>query len=234
VHILAAPGLPEDAPVVLASGGVDTWKMDIHLFLLGTALNTGARVVAFDIPGTGESEVALGVASTEVIDGLVAFARELGDGTVAHVGISMGGYFSARTGLAGQVDAAIVLGAPVEAAFAPDREWRFGMADIVGNALGFDRQPTSAEIMERMSPLTLRALLDQDINTPMLIVNGADDVHIPQHDTLVFEGRRDTEVHLLPDTGHCATSKIGEVGPLMIGWLTRQLHPENVASGSAS
>ncbi len=234
VHILAAPDLPKDAPVVLASGGVDTWKMDIQLFLLATALNTGARVVAFDIPGTGESEVPLGVASTEVIDGLVAFARELGNGTVAHIGISMGGYFSARTGLAGQVDAALVLGGPVEAAFAPGREWRFGMEGIVGNALGFDHQPTSAEITELMHPMSLRPLLDQDRNAPMLIVNGADDVHIPQHDTLVFEGRRDTEVHLLPDTGHCATSKIGEVGPLMIAWLNRQLHPEKVASGSAS
>jgi esterase FrsA len=145
----------------------------------------------------------------------------------------MGGYFSARTGLAGQVDAAIVLGGPVEGAFAHGREWRFGMEGIVGNTLGFDHQPTSAEITELMAPMSLRPLLDQNINTPMLIVNGADDVHIPQHDTLVFEGRRDTEVHLLPDTGHCATSKLGEVGPLMIGWLTRQLHPEHAASGSA-
>ncbi len=229
VHILAAPDLPEDAPVVLASGGVDTWKMDIQLFVLATALNTGARVVAFDIPGTGESEIAMGVASTEVIDGLVDFARELGNGTVAHIGISMGGYFSARTGLAGQVDAALVLGGPVEAAFAPDREWRFGMEGIVGNALGFDHQPTSAEITELMHPMSLRPLLDQDSNASMLIVNGADDVHIPQHDTLVFEGRRDTEVHLLPDTGHCATSKIGEVGPLMIGWLTLSCIPRTSA-----
>jgi esterase FrsA len=26
----------------------------------------------------------------------------------------------------------------------------------------------------------------------MLVINGADDVHIPQPDSLVFEGRRDT------------------------------------------
>lgn len=234
VHILAAPGLSEDAPVVLASGGVDSWKMDLHLLFTATALNTGARVVAFDIPGTGESEVPLGAASTEVIDGLVAFARRLGNGAVAHLGISMGGYFSARTGLAGQVDAAIVLGGPVEAAFAPGREWKYGMADIVGNAFGFDRSPTSAEIGELSGPLSLRPLLDQDVNTPMLVINGADDVHIPQHDTLVFDGRRDTEVHLISDTGHCAISKLGEVGPLMLGWLNRQLHPETVAFETAS
>lgn len=39
-----------------------------------------------------------------------------------------------------------------------------------------DHQPTSAEITELMGPMSLRPLLDQDSNTPMLIVNGADDV----------------------------------------------------------
>jgi len=53
----------------------------------------------------------------------------------------------------------------------------------------------------------------------MLVVNGADDVHIPQHDTLVFAGRRDTEVELIPDSGHCAVSKLGDVLPKMIGWI---------------
>jgi esterase FrsA len=223
VHVLAAPDLPADAPVLLASGGVDSWKMDLHMMFAAFALNTGTRVVAFDIPGTGESEVPLSIESTEVVDGLIAAARELGNGTVAHLGISMGGYFSARSGLAGQVDAAIVLGGPVDAAFAADREWAFGMADIVGNALGFDCSPSVAEMGELMSRLTLRPLLDQDVNTPMLVINGADDVHVPQHDTRVFEGRRETEVQLLPDTGHCATSQFATVVPAMIGWLSRQM-----------
>ena len=57
----------------------------------------------------------------------------------------------------------------------------------------------------------------------MLIVNGADDVHVPQHDTLVFEGRRNTEVHLIPDTGHCAVTKLPEVMPMIMAWLARTL-----------
>ena len=112
VHVLAAPGLPADAPVLIASGGVDSWKMDLHALFVAFALNTRTRVLAFDIPGTGECPIALSRDSVELIDGLVAHARELGDGTVAHLGISMGGYFSAATGLAGTVDAAIVLGGP--------------------------------------------------------------------------------------------------------------------------
>ena len=77
--------------------------------------------------------------------------------------------------------------------------------------------------------MSLRALLDQDTNSPMLVVNGADDIHVPQKDSLVFEGRRDTRVALLPDTGHCAVSKLGDVIPLMIGWLNETLSATQAA-----
>jgi len=55
----------------------------------------------------------------------------------------------------------------------------------------------------------------------MLIINGADDVHVPQTDTLVFQGRPDTEVHLIPGTGHCAASKLLQVMQIVISWLPR-------------
>jgi esterase FrsA len=223
VHLLAAPELRSDAPVVIASGGVDGWKMDLHLVFLAFALNVGARMLLFDIPGTGESGVPLSRESAEVVDGLVAHARGLGNGRVGHLGISMGGYFSAITGLSGAVDAAVVLGGPVEASFDASRELEFGMSDIVGNAFGFDRPPAPEEAAGRLAAMSLRPLLDSDRNAPMLIVNGADDVHVPQHDTLVFEGRRDTRVELLADTGHCAVTKLAEVTPTMIGWLGAQL-----------
>jgi esterase FrsA len=146
VHMLSAPTLSPSAPVLIASGGVDTWKMDFHLLFAVLALSTGAHVLAFDIPGTGEAGVPLSRENTAIIDGLIGAARDLGNGRVAHFGLSMGGYFSAYSGLAGIVDAAVVLGGPVEAAFAPDRKWEFGMADIVGNAAGLDHQLTDGEL----------------------------------------------------------------------------------------
>jgi esterase FrsA len=229
VHVLAAPDLAKDAPVLIASGGVDSWKMDLHALFVAFALGTGARVLAFDIPGTGECPIPLSRDSVEMVDGLVAYARELGDGTVAHLGISMGGYFSAATGLAGSVDAAIVLGGPVDAAFAAGRSFQFGMADIVGNAFGFDRRPTAEETAERGAAMSLRPLLDRDTNAPMIVINGAEDIHVPQADTLLFAGRRDTRVELLPETGHCAISKLDEVVALMIDWLNETLSARSTA-----
>ena len=224
VHVFTPFGLPADRPVVIASGGVDSWKMDVHRLMVLLAVQLRVRVVAFDIAGTGESTVPMtGSGGGEMVSGLIEHARSIGNGVVGHVGISMGGYFSARSGLAGEVDAAVVLGGPVEAAFTGAKKAVFGMEGIVGNAMGFDAPPSQDELAARRAELSLRPLLDQDRNAPMLIVNGEDDVHVPQHDTLVFRGRRDTVVDLVPDTGHCAVSKLPEVFPTIIDWLDRTL-----------
>ncbi|MTE15382.1 alpha/beta fold hydrolase [Nocardia aurantiaca] len=220
VHLLTPPGWSAADPVLLVSGGVDSWKIDLHSLFADLALRTGMRVLAFDIPGTGETPVPMSAdGGYGVVRAIIDRARTLGDGRVAHLGVSMGGWFAARSGLAAEVDAAIVLGGPIERAFDPDRAWVFGMRGIIGNAMGFDADPTDAELAQRMSQFSLRQWLDRDWNAPMLVLNGADDVHIPATDTLVFEGRRDTEVHLLPDTGHCAITKLPEATRIMIDWL---------------
>ena len=78
--------------------------------------------------------------------------------------------------------------------------------------------------------MSLRPLLDQDTNSPMIVVNGADDIHVPQADTLVFRDRRDTRVELLPDTGHCAVSKLGDGDPADDRLAQRD--PQHHAGGS--
>ncbi len=223
IHFLSPRGTAADTPIMLASGGVDAWKMDLHSVFQAFAQHAGVRVLAFDIPGTGESRIPLSRESTQIVTGLAAEARRLGARKIGHLGISMGGYFSAHSGLAQEVDAAIVLGGPVQFAFEPGRLTSFGMSDIVGNAMGFNRSPHPPELSEALSRLSLQPLLEQQTNAPMLVINGADDVHIPQQDTLIFEGRADTEVQLLSGTGHCAVTRLDEVIPKMIGWMAQHL-----------
>ncbi len=163
----------------------------------------------------------LGRAGTQVIDGLVRTAREMTDGPVVHVGFSFGAYFASYSGLSGIVDGAVSLGGPVDQAFSPDRSWAYGMADIVGNALGYDQAPRPEELSGRLATMSLRDLLDQDSNAPMLAINGANDVHVPQQDTLVFDGRRDCTARLVPNTGHCCSPKRQEAVAIIIDWLAK-------------
>lgn len=223
VHVLARPGLPPDAPILLASGGADGWKMDLPTFLHPLAEELPARVVLFDIPGTGENVLPASPETRQFIDALVAAVRPWGNGKVVHVALSLGGYFSAYSGLTGAVDAAVVCGAPVESAFSPDHVWPHGTDGILGNVVGFDSRPGHDELQRRLGELSLRPFLDRDDNCPMLVVNGDDDPLFSQHETTVFEGRRDTTVVFVPGGGHCGINEIETTMPIVLSWLAPHL-----------
>ena len=221
VHLYSTDGDYSARPVLIASGGVDTWKMDIHPWWVGFTQGSGVSTLAFDHPGTGETAIPLDGHADEVIRGIADYARTLGNGRVAHFGASFGGNFSAMSGLAGIVDAAVDLGGPVVDSFKPEhlQNLPYGMHDIIGNAMHWDHSPTLDELSAALGQLRRRDLLAQKHNSEMLVVNGADDYFIPQSDTLVFQGRRNTEVHLIEGTGHVAMSKAPEVVPKIIDWL---------------
>ena len=90
VHLFAPLDLADDTPVVLISGGVDSWMMDAHIGCVVLATQLRVRVLAFDIAGTGESSVPMtGAGGGEIVRGLITHARTLGDGVVAHVSSSV-------------------------------------------------------------------------------------------------------------------------------------------------
>jgi esterase FrsA len=224
VHLYSTDGDYANRPVLIASGGVDTWKMDIHPWWVAFTSNAGVTTLAFDHPGTGETSIPLDQHADEAIRGIADHARSLGDGRVAHFGASFGGNFSAMSGLAGIVDVAVDLGGPVVESFEAEnvKNLPYGMHDILGNAMHWDHSPTFDELRAGLGQLDRKNLLAQQDNSPMLVVNGADDYFVPQSDTLVFEGRPRTEVHLIEGTGHCAMSKAPEVVPKIIAWLRTQ------------
>jgi esterase FrsA len=225
VHLYSADGEYAGRPVLIASGGVDTWKMDIHPWWVGFTMGTGVSTLAFDHPGTGETAIPLDQHADEVIRGIADYARSLGNGRVAHFGASFGGNFSAMSGLAGIVDAAVDLGGPVVESFEAEnvKNLPYGMHDILGNAMHWDHSPTLDELSAGLGQLNRANLLAQHRNSAMLVINGADDYFIPQSDTLVFGGRPNTEVHLIEGTGHVAMSKAPEVVPQIIAWLRTRL-----------
>jgi esterase FrsA len=225
VHIFSTSGDYKVTPTLMFNGGVDTWKMDSHRICVALAQRLPFNVLAFDQPGTGETAVPLTKEADEVVLGLVKEARALGNGKVAHFGMSFGANYSAMTGLLNAVDASIVLGGPVDHAFAPEalQKLPYGMRDIIGNDMGFARQPSEFEFTRAADQLARRDLFDRPRNTPMLVINGAEDYFVPQSDTLLFENKARCEVHLIPGTGHCAFSKLPEVMSIIMRWLPAQL-----------
>lgn len=185
VHLYSADDDYPARPVLIASGGVDTWKMDIHPWWVGFTQAVGVTTLAFDHPGTGETAIPLDGHADEVIRGLADYARSLGDGRLAHFGMSFGGNFAAMSGLTGIVDGAVDLGGPVAGAFLPEnvRTLPYGMHDILGNAMHWDHSPTLEQLHAGPERLNRQDLLDQQRNSSMLVVNGADDYFIPQSDT---------------------------------------------------
>ena len=226
VHVLSEHDATADTPVLVATGGIDAWKVDLHPMWVAYVLGAHVRVVACDIPGTGElTHTPMTADATEILEGVVAFARTLTTGKVGQLGMSFGGYFSAQAGLTEVVDAAVVVGGPVSQAFSSEnaRALMYGMRDIFGNATGFATTPTIEQVIEVGASFVMDDLLAKGTNSPMLVLNGDEDVHIPMADTTVFEGRPQTDVQLIHGGTHCAFNKLDEVLAVTTKWLSAAL-----------
>jgi esterase FrsA len=228
VHVLSPPGAGAGTPVLIASGGIDTWKMDLHPMWVALALGARLRVVAFEHAGVGElTRIPMAPDTQQIIGGLLAFARAITTGKVGHIGLSFGGHFAARTGLLGDADAAIVVGGPVtSASFGPEhaKSLLYGMDNIFGNAVGFSAKPQPDALVAASQPFALDDLLATQRNSPMLVINGDADVHVPAADTRIFAGRPHTQTALIPGGTHCAMNKLDQLLPILTTWLSASLH----------
>jgi esterase FrsA len=237
VHILSPRQADRATPVLIASGGIDSWKMDLHSMWLALALGAGVRIVAFDHAGVGDlTEIPMRPDTDQIIDGLIEFARTLTSGRVGHFGASFGGYFSALSGLRGKADAAIVMGGPVtSASFGPQnaQNLMLGMDDIFGNAIGFTAKPGKDALTAAFAPFAADDLLTAHTNSPMLVINGDHDPYVPTADTTIFTGHPDTTTKLIPGATHCAFDKLDQVLPIITAWTAQALDAATHQAGGA-
>ena len=204
--------------VLCLTGGVDTWKVELHR--MAAALRTMARidVVIFDMPGTGESEVPLAGDAETIYRGVVDAVRTQGL-PVGVMGMSFAGLWAAKLALEGGVDFAIDVGGPVGASERDAGELLAlpnGMPGIVAHALWLDDLPVAADLPGILDRFSLRDELARttSLRAPLLVVNGTEDQYIPRIDLEVF--RRFSEATVWPVEGatHCAVERIV---PVMIG-----------------
>ncbi|WP_052424642.1 alpha/beta hydrolase [Streptomyces fulvoviolaceus] len=222
--------------VLVLSGGVDTWKVELHRMAVATALVTGLLVVTVDMPGTGEAPGPLTPDGDRLLAGLIGEVRRRHPGEpVACLGLSFGGHWAVKLAARGLVDAAVDIGGPTGAAEPEETvdvlALPYGMPGILGNALGLDGLPEAAEIDDMLAAFSLRGqgLLNPEVDNgvPLLAANGAHDHFIPRADTT-----RLTTVWIVPGATHCAAEHIRPL--LAASWAWLLTRPAFRRSGSRS
>ena len=225
-HLFAVRGDSRHKPLLCLSGGVDTLKMELHRLALTLVRLGGFRVAAIDMPGTGESELALAPDADTIYEGVL---DELaGEAQRGVLGISFGGHWAAKLGLRRCADAAVDLGGPIGAgSMNSEKLARLpnGMTGILGNALRLTALPGENEAGSLLRAFSLReqGLLQGARATALLAVNGAHDQYVPREDTTVFRSIPGAEVWLVEGATHCAAERFPAVVLSVIAWLRVKL-----------
>lgn len=232
-HILTPRNASDDVPTVCFSGGVDTWKMDLHRMALLLVRSLGARVVSIDMPGTGESTVPLTPSADEVYGGVLG---AVGGNRKAMWGMSFGGHWAAKLALRGVVNAAVDIGGPVGAISSHGgllTSLPNGMTGIVAHAMNLDRIPDPAEAEALLARFSLRpqGLLEPGPHcAPLLVANGDADPYVPPEDTTVFRNFPSARVWLVRGGYHCVADRFPRLLVGAAGWLRAQLNGSDLGS----
>lgn len=215
--------------LLVVSGGVDTWKVELHRLLVALARLSGLTVAAIDMPGTGESELPLAPDSDRIVAAAIdQLAERWRAPATGFFGISFGGHWAAKLALTDRVDAAIDLGGPVgggeraiDVSALPN-----GMTGIVANALGLEALPGPAAAEGLLDGFSLQrqGLLGRRHRAALLAINGDRDPYVPLIDTTVFEDDPNATVWVVGGAWHCAAERLPRVVAAAIGWLVARLH----------
>ena len=231
-HVIYAEN-PKQSPVILLSGGIDTYKMDMHNRGIAVSKATGATVVMIDMPGTGESQISLSSDNIELYKNFISKIKSVGNGKVGYIGFSFGGYWSARLAMTNVVDAAVAAGAPMNSSFLNTKaeegsvlQPKLGMKGVLSYAFKLDGLVPDSVLQNRLKTFSLEKLgLMNDIHSaPLLLVNGDNDPYVPNSDVTAFKGLPNIETRLVPGGGHCASKKAAEVMPSIIEWIKSRLN----------
>ncbi|OQS26177.1 alpha/beta hydrolase [Chromobacterium violaceum] len=226
LHLYQPRGV-DAAPLLCLSGGVDTGKIALHRLAVWLVRLGGFRVLAADMPGTGENPQRL----TRDADG---YYRQLlqgfgGGGRCGMLGVSFGGYWAAKLALAGDVAAAVDLGGPLIGVEELDAGYAAGlpngMSGIVAHALGWTEMPPPDEALAMLRRFSLRrqGWLTPGRGAPLLAVNGEADPYVPAWESEVFRAWPQGEVWRFAGLGHCAAERLPWILPALSAWLRTHL-----------
>lgn len=238
---LALPKGIRPAPVVLAVGGLDSYK-EYWCERATEFLKAGLGVMCLDMPGTGEAPVKIDVGAEKMYSAAIDYllTRPDVDGKrLAAMGVSWGGYWSAILGFIekDRLRGTVVWGGPIDHYFQKDwqskalgtREYLFDLFPARAGVYGLSTIDEFFDYGPRMS-LQARGFVGKS-SAPMLLINGVKDTQVPIDDLYLLQ-RTGTpkEAWVNPQGGHVGRGPGWSDGKILIAvalpWLKRQLAPE--------
>ncbi|MEW6350524.1 MAG: alpha/beta fold hydrolase [Thermodesulfobacteriota bacterium] len=220
----------ERPPVVLFTGGVDTWKSDFDQ-VVEPILQQGLAVMAVDMPGTGESQWPLAPESDRVYARVFEYLKTRPDLDGSRVGVlmlSFGGYFAVRLALTNpDVKAAINVGGPISLCFAPEhiRKVPNVMIKTIARAMRVEKDLPLEELVRKTSPFSLADLLKHPKHRGRLLSINGDQDHLVTIDDLYVISKLGVaqDEWVYKGDGHCAPRNIKDWAPKAAAWLKRSL-----------
>jgi 5-aminopentanamidase len=211
-------------PVVIMMPGLDSTKEELQ----ATAeymLSRGLAVIAIDGPGQGETEYELPIEPayervTAAVADYLEGREEIDPDRIGGFGVSLGGYYAARS-----------------AAYEPRLRAAVALAGLYRWDLDWDTLPpqtratfrrrsgaaTEAEARERAATLTLEHAAAK-ITRPLLVAHGGRDRLVPAyHAERLAREAPGAELMLDPDGSHGLTNHAFEYRSKMADWLAARL-----------
>jgi len=217
-----------EVPMIIITNGLEGTVQEIALPLLEYR-DAEIGVFLMEMPGTYAYKKPMSGASEEIYNGVIAhFAAHprVDAGRMAMVGVSFGGYWSARMAAVNpDLSCAVVCGAPLHSAFGFGNS--LGMPEIIVSVL---KKVTGARSLKDMgSKLGDLSFVKNDfyrrIDIPLLVINGVNDTLLGAEDTVFLALKVPRALlKLYENDDHCAMGHYREWLDLTFEWLQMQFN----------
>ncbi len=222
----------EPPPVVVLTGGVDTWKSDIEL-QVQAMLAEEMAAFAFDMPGTGESAWPLSADADRVYSRVVDYLKARPDLDGDRIGVylqSFAGLYAVKLALVDpDVKAAVNVGGPIHHSFTLEHAKTVSevMVRTIAHAMGDDVDQPLTELIKRIEPFSLMKqglLAPPKRQAPLVSINGDQDPLVTIEDLYVISRSGiEQEEWVYAGDGHCASQNFREHLPRAAAWLRERL-----------
>lgn len=216
----------DKCPMVIITNGLEGTVQEIALPLIEYR-DADMGVFLMEMPGTYAYRKPMSGASEEIYYGVIdhfASHPRVDAGRMGMVGVSFGGYWSARmAAVSPKLSCAVVCGAPLHHAFGPANS--LGTSEIIASIL--IKVTGASGLTDMGAKLDELSFVKNDlyrrIDIPILVINGDNDTLLGTKDSVVLATRVPKALlKLYENDDHCAMGHYREWLDLTFEWLRMQ------------